>query len=361
MRSPVTPPDAPLVAPESPEATPAPGARPAGGPRTLLRRLMAIPTPVLFVGSIGLALVLLWRQGALGKLGAATRAADPGEVVAGFALYLAGLALLCARWHLLVRMTKGQSDIARASEAFLTSVVINYAAPIGLAVPTRAALTKRALGLSAAETGSVALWEVLIDVVVLGVGSVLWLAATPAAAGALGDAGARVSPAAAGALAVGVLAAAAGTWLALRRPALRRRLGEAPASLLRYPRLRPAVAVTAVAVTVVYWVGQGAVLWLLLGALGAERGGGLVLGLTTLPVLVGMLSPVPGGAGVREALMVVVARASGAGGADAAAVLVAAFAYRVALFAAIPVLYAGVRAWLAVRGATADGAHLRER
>jgi uncharacterized membrane protein YbhN (UPF0104 family) len=56
-----------------------------------------------------------------------------------------------------------------------------------------------------------------------------------------------------------------------------------------------------------------------------------------------MLSPVPGGAGVREALMLAVARVHGA---DGASVLLAAVTYRVALFASIPILYALVRVWL---------------
>jgi uncharacterized protein (TIRG00374 family) len=94
---------------------------------------------------------------------------------------------------------------------------------------------------------------------------------------------------------------------------------------------------------VVYWLLQGVVLWLLLEAFGVDAKTTLVLGLISLPVLAGMLSPVPGGAGVREALMVVVANRAGV---DTAGVLVAAVSYRVALFAAIPVLYAGVRLWL---------------
>ena len=65
-----------------------------------------------------------------------------------------------------------------------------------------------------------------------------------------------------------------------------------------------------------------------------------------------MLSPVPGGAGVREALMVAVAQAQGASGAPA---LLAAVIYRVALFVAVPVLYAGVRLGAGRRRARADG------
>ncbi|MDQ3167305.1 MAG: lysylphosphatidylglycerol synthase domain-containing protein, partial [Chloroflexota bacterium] len=98
---------------------------------------------MLFVAAALVGLVVLWRQGALGDVGSAVRSADPFLVVAGFLLYLLGLALLSSRWHLLVILTHGRSDPARAAEAFLTSVVINYAAPIGLAVPARAALTKR--------------------------------------------------------------------------------------------------------------------------------------------------------------------------------------------------------------------------
>ena len=88
---------------------------------------------------------------------------------------------------------------------------------------------------------------------------------------------------------------------------------------------------------------QAAVMWLLLRALDVDPSATLVLGLISLPILVGMLSPVPGGAGIREALMLGVARVHNA---DSAAVLLAALTYRIALFASIPVLYAGVRFWI---------------
>ncbi len=308
--------------------------------------MAAVPTPVVFGVSVLIALLLLWHRGDLGDVGAAARRANSATVALALMLYLAGLALLSSRWHLLVRMTKGVSDLARASEAFLTSVVINYAAPVGLAVPTRAALTKRALGLSAAETGAIALWEVLLDVTVLGAITLLWAINGRTAGGVLGEALAAVPAALVGLAAAGFGALGVVLAMALRRPAFRRRLAVAGTSLLSFPRQRPVAAAWALAASVVYWIGQGMVLWLLLEALGVNRGIGLVLGLTGLPVLVGMLSPVPGGAGVREALMVAVAQGHGA---DGAAVLVAALTYRIALFAAIPILYLAVRAWLVHR------------
>jgi hypothetical protein len=51
---------------------------------------------------------------------------------------------------------------------------------------------------------------------------------------------------------------------------------------------------------------------------------------------------------VREALMYMVARLAGVPGAE---VVAAAVIYRMALFAAIPILYGITRLWLAKRGA----------
>ena len=116
---------------------------------------------------------------------------------------------------------------------------------------------------------------------------------------------------------------------------------------LKHPGRRPRQSAMALAVTVLYWIVQGGVLYLLLKAIdGTEPKVSLVLGLTTLPILVGMLSPVPGGAGVREALMIAVASVHGANEAN---VLLAGVTYRIALFAAIPILYGIIRLLIALR------------
>jgi uncharacterized membrane protein YbhN (UPF0104 family) len=314
--------------------------------RGLLQRVTSVPTPMIFIVSVLVAVVLLWRQGSMGDVIDAARRADGWIVVAALALYLIGLALLCLRWHLLVRMISGESSLPHASEAFLTSVVINYAAPVGLAVPTRAALTKRALGLSAAETGAVALWEVALDVIVLALGSLVWLSLSRADLGGINapSSGEMYALAAFAAVAIAALALA---FLILRRKSQWwHRIRFLAKHTALYPRRRPREAGYAVAASIVYWVGQGVVIWLLLAAMTDNAGALLALGLISLPVLVGMLSPVPGGAGIREALMLAVARVHNA---DAGAVLLAAITYRIALFAAIPVLYLAVRIWLGRR------------
>jgi uncharacterized protein (TIRG00374 family) len=315
-------------------------------PSGIAHHVSRVPTPVIFIFSVLVAAVLLWREGSLSDVGAAVRRADIATIIAGLLLYLAGLALLCLRWDQLVKMVKGISNLPRASEAFLTSVVINYAAPVGLAVPTRAALTKRALGLDAAETGAVALWEVALDVIVLAVFSGIWLLLGGWSSKFLPETSRTEKGAVLAVFAVGMLFVATAAFvMAKRKPLMWSKITTTARSIATFPAKRPFDAAIAVAITIVYWLVQGAVLWLLLRALDVDPSPTLALGLVSIPILVGMLSPVPGGAGIREALMLGVARVHDA---DSASVLLAALTYRIALFASIPILYAGVRLWISM-------------
>ncbi len=314
--------------------------RPKGG------RLARIGGPVAFVVSMTAAGLVLWWQGALDDVGPAIRGANVAVIVAGLLLYLVGLALLCWRWHILDRMTKGTSDLAKATEVFLISVSLNYVAPLKLAIPMRAAMTKKALGLDATETGSVVLWEIVADVAILALGTALWLLTTRDAYGDVLDAVGGQAVVIVLALVGGVLLVGTALAVAARKPALREKVVGSFVRAMTYPRRRPADAVLAMVVTVVYWAVQAGVFWVLLLALDAEVTAGLLLGLVTLPILFGMFSPGPGGAGVREALMIVVA---GAAGVASAPVVVAAVAYRIALFAAIPILYVAARVWSGAR------------
>ena len=308
--------------------------------------LARIPTPLIFGFSVVLALVVLWAQGALQDVIDVVGDADFGLLIAAAPIYVCSLGLLCYRWHVLVHMARGRSDLPRASEAFLTSVVINYAAPVGLAVPSRAALTKRALGLDARATGTIAIWEIGMDVLVLGAGTLLWLMLANGSSSAVGDElSASASLYAAAGLVLVVLAAIAAWWF-LKTADRRARLFENGKQIMLAPRERPGEATLALATTTLYWIIQGVVLAMLVKSFGVETSFTLVLGLTTLPILVGMLSPIPGGAVVREALMFVVARLAGV---DGDAVIAAALIYRFALFVAIPILYALTRLWIAHR------------
>lgn len=313
--------------------------------RGALSGLMAIPTTAIFAISLILAIAVLFVTGTLDGVLDAIGDANVTMLVVAAPIYLASLWILAFRWHMLVRMASGSSNLPRAAEAFFTSVVINYAAPVGLAVPSRAALTKRALGLNADQTGAIALWEIAFDVLVLGSGTAIWLILTEGAAGDVRDGMAQstTSYLLAGIVVVAVLVAV--SIVAARKPDLRRRLFEITGRIVSAPSRQPAAAALTLIVSALYWVLQGVVLWMLVVALGVDVSAAFILGFTALPILVGMLSPIPGGSGVRELLMYVVARSSGYG-AEADAIVAAALIYRFALFAAIPLLFGVNKLWL---------------
>ena len=313
-----------------------------------MRKLMRVPTPVIFLVCVVVASALLWWQGALAELWDVVKRADTSTMLIAAPVYLLSLWLLALRWHELVRMAQGWSDLPRAAESFFTSVVINYAAPVGLAVPSRAALTKRALGMDKHSTGVVALWEIGMDVIVLGIGSIIWMAtsrgSTSAVTKELGDNAARYTNF--GLTGLAVLAVL--VVIFFRKAEQRRRAVHFVRRIARSPLDRPVIALQAFLYTLAYWITQGIVLALLVHAMGVEPSFLFILGLTSLPMLIGMLSPIPGGAVVREAMMYVVARLAGAPGAE---VVAAAVLYRMALFLAIPILYGITRLWLAKRSA----------
>ena len=110
--------------------------------------------------------------------------------------------------------------------------------------------------------------------------------------------------------------------------------------MLSSPAEHPVQALVAVVLTGGFWSTQVGIMAALLALFGTSVSLQLLLGVMGVPVLVGMLSPVPGGAGVREALMAAAARL---GGTPAGSVVLAAVAYRLALFLVTPLAWGAVR------------------
>jgi uncharacterized membrane protein YbhN (UPF0104 family) len=278
----------------------------------------------------------LWRQGSLEAVATSLRAADPRWIVAILLVYACSIFVLGVRWDVLVRLVGGQPHWMSSAEVFLTSVIVNYAAPIGLAVPTRAALTVRDLGLTPMQSSVVVGWELLLDVAALGLIGLAWImtGGGPLLVNLLPGTGALVAVVALGL--AGLLGIALVGW----KTAFGRRLVARLRPLLLAPAQRPGYAVIAVLLTALFWAAQSAVMAALVGLFGVTPTPSLMLGLMGLPMLIGMLSPVPGGAGVREALMTAMAGVEGQPGAP---VLLAAVAYRLALFIVTPVVWGGLR------------------
>ena len=298
--------------------------------------LLLVPTPVIFGVAAALATFVLWRQGGLTEVVDSLREVHPGRIVGILLVYAASILLLGIRWHALVRMAGGAPQWTSSAEVFLTSVIVNYAAPIGLAVPTRAALTVRDLKLSPGQSGAVVGWEATLDVVALTVISAAWLV--------LGGSDLVRTLSVDGRLlalvAVVVALSAVAMGAASRSAAIRSRIAPFAGRMRSSPAEHPMLALLAVALTGGFWGIQLAIMAALLQLFGVEVSPPLLLGIMGVPVLVGMLSPVPGGAGVREALMAAAARL---GGVAAGPVVLAAVAYRLALFLVTPLVWGAVR------------------
>ncbi len=304
--------------------------------RRLLSHVWALPTPVIFLAAAAIALALIWRRGGLDEIGISLRDAEPGAVAGALLVYASSILVLAIRWHTLVRLAGGVPGWTRSAEVFLTSVVVNYAAPVGLAVPTRAALTVRDLHVTPAQSGAIVGWEVGLDVVALSSVSFGWLLLGGFALVQSLSLDARAIAVALAAVVVGGLTIA----VVSRTKSIRSRVVPALHHLLTSPARHPGLASVAVLLTAAFWTMQLLVMSVLLSIFGAEPAISLVFGLMGLPVLIGMFSPVPGGAGVREALMAAVAQLAGIA---AGPIVLAAVTYRFALFVVTPFVWGLVR------------------
>jgi glycosyltransferase 2 family protein len=298
--------------------------------------ILALPTPIIFVAAAALALWLLWRGGGLHGVADSLQDVNPVQVVGLLIVYAMSLLLLALRWHALVRMAGGSPSWASSAEVFLTSVIVNYAAPIGLAVPTRAALTIRDLGLKPGQSGAVVGWEAALDLLALVLVSAAWLVLGGLVLLQSIIIDERVLAAGATAIAVGAVIAA----VLVRSTAIRSRIAPFTSRMISSPAEHPGLALLALVLTAGFWLLQIGVMAAIVEAFGTRATPMLLLGIMGLPVLIGMLSPVPGGAGVREALMAAVARLEGV---PAGPVVLAAVAYRLALFVVTPLVWAVIR------------------
>jgi len=283
-----------------------------------------------------LATILLWRQGRLTEIVDSLSHVHPVRIVVVLLVYAASIFLLGIRWHALVRMAGGTPPWSSSAEVFLTSVMVNYAAPIGLAVPTRAALTVRDLKLSPGQSGAVVGWEAALDVMALTVMSVAWLLLGGSELVQTMSVDGRVIAL----LAVVVPLSALAVIGVSQSTAIRSRIAPFAGRMLSSPAEHPMLALLAIGLTGGFWAVQTSIMAALLQIFGVAVSVSLLFGIMGVPMLVGMLSPVPGGAGVREALMAAAARL---GGIPAAPVVLAAVAYRLALFLVTPLVWGAVR------------------
>ncbi|HEU5328183.1 MAG TPA: lysylphosphatidylglycerol synthase transmembrane domain-containing protein [Thermomicrobiales bacterium] len=261
-------------------------------------------------------------------------------------LYLVSLVLLCQRWHLLVAALKPTARRRSSYTALTTSLMVNYASPGSLGVPARALLTNRQEQVPFAGLVPLALFEALLDIAVLAGYSVFaCVLAGPAVLSQLiTELASRITfPSgliwfSVGGVALIILALfILAVWWLRRRHWRRLQTAKAAVALVRQ---RSALIWQITGLTLAFWAAQIGIMGVLVRSVEVHGVWQVLPAFTTIPLLIGMIVPVPGGAGVREALLVVMA---GSLGISLAGALVVALLYRLLLFVADPLLFVCIR------------------
>lgn len=291
--------------------------------------------PTAFWIGLTAALLALWLSGQAGEAWQAVRDA---RVFPLLLVIMVGVALPIVhalRWRHVMGALGSAIPAALAADVTVSSSLVNYASPGYLGAPAKAFLANRSANAPYPRTILSMAFEQGLDFAVLLMGSaVALLVIGPDRFGTLiPDASRPVQIA----LSIGVLVLLPVMILA-GRERLRRTLSRITSAFRSlWSEIDRAFVAS---LTLLYWLGQVAVVVLLLWALSLPLTATSVLALATLPLLAGQIVPLPGGVGAREAAIVALA---GATGASATSLLGLALLQRVLLVAALPLALGVVR------------------
>ncbi len=221
----------------------------------------------------------------------------------------------------------------------ISSTMINYAAPGYLWSPAKGLMARQMFGIGLGQSVPTLAVEQVLDALALLIGTVIGLLlAGPAISHALVDHMSAPSMTTIGILAVLVLVAVVGGIYGLVRFGKRftSSLLQAVSLLARDRSLRLPV----LGLTSARWVLDTLAIWLAAQALGVNLGFAPLILISNLPLLIGLISPMPGGIGFREGAMAGVA---GILSLPVSPVLAAAILHRAVLLLALPLVLAGIR------------------
>lgn len=314
------------------EATPRSGALRA-------RRLL----PFVVWGSIALGILALVLSGDISAMTSALVDADPRLVALLLVVALTLPVVHARRWQVMLRSVGHDLSLGAAVDLTISSTMINYAAPGYLWSPAKGMLARQMYGVGLGRSVPTLAAEQVLDALalLLGTAAGLLLAGPTISrqiAGRVDAPSAGTLLIAAGALALVLIA---GIYAGFRfgRRFVRSSI-EAGRLLAGDRSLRAPV----IGLTAARWLLDTLAIWLAAKAVGVSLGFSALILISNLPLLVGVISPMPGGIGFREGAMAAVASALVI---PVAAILAAAILHRAVLILALP-LVAGlirVRRW----------------
>jgi uncharacterized membrane protein YbhN (UPF0104 family) len=283
--------------------------------------------PAAFWLGLAAAVLALWLSGQAGDAWDVVRAAWLLPLLLVVAIGMALPVVHALRWALVMRALGTGVPLPLAADLTVSASLVNYAGPGYLGAPAKAFLANRAIAAPWSRSLLSMAFEQGLDFLVLLAGSAVAITLLgPEGLAGLVPHTSRAEQVAMLALLVVLALLIALGWRQARRGtdrvvaafrALGGRVDRGPVGAL----------------TIAYWLAQAAVVWLLLLALHLPADAVTVLSLSTIPLLVGQLAPLPGGVGAREAAIVAL---SGATGASASELLGLAVLQRVLLVAALP-------------------------
>jgi uncharacterized membrane protein YbhN (UPF0104 family) len=300
------------------------------------RRLL----PLVVWGSIALGILALALSGDLGSMTSTLVDADPRFVALLLVVALALPVVHARRWQVMLRSVGHDLSLGAAVDLTISSTMINYAAPGYLWSPAKGMLARQMYGVGLGRSVPTLAAEQVLDALALLLGTAAGLLlAGPEISRQIAT---RVDAPALSTLLIAVAALAivsvAGIYAVLR---FGRRFVlssiEAGRLLARDRSLRVPVS----GLTLSRWLLDTLAIWLAAKAVGVSLGLSALVLISNLPLLVGVLSPMPGGIGFREGAMAAVA---GALAIPVTVILAAAILHRAVLILALPIVAGLIRA-----------------
>ncbi len=295
--------------------------------------------PFIAWSSVAIAVAVLIITGEAGRMLHSFSDADWWLVAP---LMLIGLALPLVharRWQIMLRSLGHDLTLESAVDLTITSTMVNYAAPGYLWSPAKGLLARQMYGIGLGRSVPTLAVEQVLDALALLLGTIAGLIlAGSTITGSIFD---RVQAPSAFIVLISLfltaLVALAGLYL-LRRvgPRFLATVVEAGRLLARDRSLRLPVF----GFTFARWVLDTLAIWLAAKAVGVSLGPAALILMSNLPLLVGLISPMPGGIGFREGAMAGVA---GVLLLPVSAILAAAILHRAVLLLALPLVLAALR------------------
>ena len=301
-----------------------------------MRRIRNNLTGAVFVVGLVAAAAVLWFTGLLAETWDGVASAKRLPLALVVCVGMAAPLVHAWRWQIVMRSLDVELTLGEACDITVSSALINYASPGFVGASAKAVLANQTRSVPYSSSALSIGFEHALDVGLMAASAgVAVLIIGPAA---FRDAASPLQGLASATVIVGALVIVGlALGLAWRFGALRYIASLANAARQLGKHVDPyAVG----GLTLLYWSLQVVVIGLLFWALGIDFTIIYVLGVATVPGLAGMLAPLPGGVGVREAVTVALTTVTGI---SAATLVTLAIAQRVLLVAALPLSLGLVR------------------